>query len=163
MLGIWRLVAMVNVLLSAMVLAGPNVVVVLTDDQGYGDASAHGNPDLKTPVMEALREEATALDRFFVSPTCAPTRAALLPGRHEFAVGVSHTVAGRSLLRPEVPTLAEVTLMLDLDAGPVEMEAWLEGPLLGEKKLAAFFVDVERLGERKRSKAEFHVNEARGR
>ncbi|MGB6221772.1 arylsulfatase [Haloferula sp.] len=94
-------------LLSALTLAGPNVVVILTDDQGYGDVSAHGNPHLKTPVMDALRKESTSLDRFLVSPTCAPTRAALLTGRHEFAVGVSHTHSGRSLLRPGVPTLAE--------------------------------------------------------
>jgi arylsulfatase A-like enzyme len=94
--------------LSILALARPNVVVVLTDDQGFGDLSAHGNPHLKTPAMDALREESTALDRFFVSPTCAPTRAALLTGKHEFAVGVSHTISGRSLLRAEVTTLAEV-------------------------------------------------------
>ncbi len=98
MLGISRRVAIANLLLSALALAGPNVVVILTDDQGYGDVSAHGNPHLKTPVMDSLRKESTALDRFFVSPTCAPTRAALLTGRHEFAAGVSHTLAGRSLL-----------------------------------------------------------------
>ena len=50
--------------------------------------------------------------------------------------------------------------MLDLDAGPLEMEAWFEGQLLGERKLGAFFVEVDRLGERKRSKAEFHIKEA---
>ena len=108
MLGISRRVAIANLLLSALALGGPNVVVILTDDQGYGDVSAHGNPHLKTPVMDSLRKESTALDRFFVSPTCAPTRAALLTGRHEFAAGVSHTLAGRSLLRPDVTTLAEV-------------------------------------------------------
>ncbi|MEP4079679.1 arylsulfatase [Haloferula sp.] len=107
MLGISRRVAIVNLFLSAMVLAGPNVLVVLTDDQGYGDVSAHGNPHLKTPAMDGLRREATAMDRFFVSPTCAPTRAALMTGRHEFAAGVSHTNSGRSLLRPGLPTLAE--------------------------------------------------------
>ena len=108
MLGISRRVAIAKLLLSTMLLAGPNVVVVLTDDQGYGDVAAHGNPDLKTPAMGELRKESTALDRFFVSPTCAPTRAALLTGRHEFAVGVSHTMLGRSLLRPGVTTLVEV-------------------------------------------------------
>ena len=92
----------------AVAAAAPNVVVVLTDDQGYGDLSCHGNPHLRTPALDGLRAESTALDRFFVSPTCAPTRAALLTGRHEFAVGGSHTIAGRSLLRPGVPTLPEV-------------------------------------------------------
>lgn len=99
---------MVNVAILASVMAAPNVVVVITDDQGYGDLSAHGNPHLKTPHLDGLRDESTSMDRFFVSPTCAPTRAALLTGRHEFAVGVSHTLIGRSLLRPGVPTLPEL-------------------------------------------------------
>ena len=85
-----------------------NVIVILTDDQGYGDLSCHGNPHLQTPNLDSLKKESTALDRFFVSPTCSPTRAALLTGRHEFEVGVSHTVQGRSLLRPGIPTLPEV-------------------------------------------------------
>lgn len=89
------------------VAAGPNVVVLLTDDQGYGDLSCHGNPHLATPRLDGLRAQATVFDWFFASPTCAPTRAALLTGRHEFRCGVSHTIMGRSLLRPGIPTLAE--------------------------------------------------------
>jgi arylsulfatase A-like enzyme len=87
--------------------ARPNVVLVMTDDQGYGDLSCHGNPHLKTPRIDALRGQSTALDRFYVSPTCSPTRAALMTGRHEFRCGVSHTIMGRSLLRPGIPTMAE--------------------------------------------------------
>ena len=99
---------MVCLALSAGAGASPNIIVVVTDDQGYGDLSCHGNPHLKTPHLDALRDESTSLDRFFVSPTCAPSRAALLTGKHEFAVGVSHTILGRSLLRPGVPTLPEI-------------------------------------------------------
>ncbi len=95
-------------LCCSVALAAPNVIVVLTDDQGYGDLSCHGNPHLRTPALDALKQESTSFERFFVSPTCAPTRAALLTGRHEFSVGVSHTITGRSLLRPGVPTVAEV-------------------------------------------------------
>lgn len=104
------LAAVATAILASSAVAGerPDVVVVLTDDQGYGDLSCHGNPDLRTPNLDRLKEQSTSFERFLVSPTCAPTRAALLTGRHEFRVGVSHTIAGRSLLRPGVPTLAEV-------------------------------------------------------
>lgn len=95
------------VALAGAAAAGPNVVVVLTDDQGYGDLSCHGNPHLATARLDTLRAQSTAFERFFVSPTCAPTRAALLTGRHEFRCGVSHTIMGRSLLRPGIPTLAD--------------------------------------------------------
>src|SRR5207237_7494115 len=59
----------------------PNVVIVLTDDQGYGDLSCHGNPVLKTPNLDRLHAEGVRFTDFHVSPTCAPTRSALLPGR----------------------------------------------------------------------------------
>ena len=62
--------------------ARPNIVVVLTDDQGYGDIGAHGNPVLKTPHLDRLRAEARRFTDFHVSPTCSPTRSALLTGRH---------------------------------------------------------------------------------
>jgi hypothetical protein len=75
--------------------------------------------------------------------------------------GTAHVRVGQEEVQLNVLEGAtEVTLVLDLDAGPIEMEAWFEGQLLGEKKLGAFFVEVERTGERKRSKAEFHVKEA---
>jgi len=94
-------------LLVALAGAAPNVVVILTDDQGYGDLSCHGNPHLQTPRLDRLKEESVAFDRFFVSPTCSPTRAAALCGRHEFRCGVSHTTVGRSLLQGGIPTVAD--------------------------------------------------------
>jgi arylsulfatase len=91
-------------------LAGsrPNIILILTDDQGYGDLSCHGNPILKTPNVDRLHDEGVRFTDFHVSPTCAPTRAALLTGRHEFKNGVTHTILERERLAPDAVTLAEV-------------------------------------------------------
>ena len=95
---------------AAEPLAGkkPNVVFILTDDQGYGDISAHGNPVLKTPNMDRLHAEGVRFTDFHVSPTCAPTRSALLTGRHEFKNGVTHTILERERLTLKATTLAQV-------------------------------------------------------
>src|SRR5438552_18617388 len=91
-------------------LAGrkPNIILILTDDQGYGDLSAHGNPILKTPNMDRLHAEGVRFTDFHVSPTCSPTRAALLTGRHEFKNGVTHTVLERERLTLNATTLAQM-------------------------------------------------------
>lgn len=91
-------------------LAGrrPNVVFILTDDQGYGDLSLHGHPVLKTPNLDRLGREGVRFTDFHVSPTCSPTRAALLTGRHEFRSGVTHTILERERLSLSAVTLAEV-------------------------------------------------------
>lgn len=109
-----RLVAL-SLLLGTQLPAGepafgkqPNIIVILTDDQGYGDVSCHGNPLIKTPNMDRLHDEGTRFTRFFVSPTCAPTRSALLTGRHEFANGVTHTILERERLNPTSTTIAQV-------------------------------------------------------
>ncbi|MDF7808626.1 arylsulfatase [Pontiellaceae bacterium B12219] len=86
----------------------PNVVIVMTDDQGYGDFGFTGNEFVKTPTIDALREQGTLLDNFHVDPTCAPTRAALMTGRYSDRVGVWHTVQGRSMLRRREVTMADV-------------------------------------------------------
>lgn len=86
----------------------PNVIIVITDDQGYGDMSCHGNPWLKTPNIDRLHSESTRFTDFHVSPTCAPTRAALMTGHVSNRTGVWHTIAGRSLLRESEMTMAEV-------------------------------------------------------
>ena len=75
---------------------------------GYGDISAHGNPILKTPNLDRLHDEAARFTDFHVSPTCAPTRSALLTGRHEFRNGVTHTIEERERLTPDAVTLAQV-------------------------------------------------------
>ena len=86
----------------------PNIIFVLTDDQGYGDISAHGNPILKTPNLDRLHAEGIRFTDFHVSPTCSPTRSALLTGRHEFKNGVTHTILERERLTPKATTLAQV-------------------------------------------------------
>ncbi len=85
----------------------PNILFIITDDQGYGDISAHGNPILKTPNLDRLRSESVRFEDFHVSPTCAPTRSALFTGRHEFKNGVTHTVCERERLSLNSITLAQ--------------------------------------------------------
>ena len=68
----------------------PNVVLVMTDDQGYGDVGAHGNSMIKTPNMDRLRAESVRLTDFHVDPTCSPTRSALMSGRYSTRTGVSY-------------------------------------------------------------------------
>ena len=86
----------------------PNVIFFITDDQGYGDISAYGNPILKTPHLDRLRSESVHFEDFHVSPTCAPTRAALFTGRHEFKNGVTHTILERERLTLKATTLAQI-------------------------------------------------------
>ena len=86
----------------------PNVILVLTDDQGYGEIAAHGNPVIKTPNLDWLHAESVRLTDFHVDPTCSPTRSALLTGRYSTRTGVWHTINGRSMMRPDELTLAEL-------------------------------------------------------
>lgn len=86
----------------------PNVILVITDDQGYGDFGCHGNPYIQTPNLDVFHKEAVRLTDFHVSPTCAPTRAALMTGRYTNRTGVYHTIAGWSLLRENEKTLGNM-------------------------------------------------------
>jgi arylsulfatase B len=86
----------------------PNVILILTDDQGYGDLGCHGNPLLKTPNLDRLHAESVRLTDFHASPLCAPTRAALLTGRYHNRTGVWHVLGGHSLLRRDETTLGEI-------------------------------------------------------
>ncbi len=86
----------------------PNVVFVITDDQGYGDLGCSGNPAIQTPCIDRLAKEGVRLENYHVDPTCAPSRAALLTGRYSDRVGVWHTVQGRNLLRRRETTMAEI-------------------------------------------------------
>ncbi|MCP3915232.1 MAG: arylsulfatase [bacterium] len=88
--------------------ARPNVILVITDDQGYGDLAAHGNAMIETPNLDRLREESVRLTDFHVDPTCSPTRSALMSGRYSTRTGVWHTIMGRSLMDAGEETLAEV-------------------------------------------------------
>jgi arylsulfatase A-like enzyme len=86
----------------------PNVVVIITDDQGHGDLGFHGNPRIRTPHLDALAARSVRLTRFYVSPVCSPTRASLLTGRYNYRTGVCDTYLGRSLMHGDEVTLAEM-------------------------------------------------------
>ncbi|HUX88500.1 MAG TPA: arylsulfatase [Chloroflexota bacterium] len=85
----------------------PNIVFVLTDDQGYGDLACHGNPYIQTPNLDRLYAESIHFTNYHCGPTCAPTRAGLLTGHYANSTGVWHTIGGRSLLRDSERTIAD--------------------------------------------------------
>ncbi len=93
---------------DASVSSKPNVVLVITDDQGYGDLGCHGNPVLKTPNLDQLYAESVRFTDYHVAPTCSPTRAALQSGHWTNRTGVWHTIMGRSMLRENEPTIGQV-------------------------------------------------------
>ena len=86
----------------------PNVVIVLTDDQGYGDLGCTGNPIIKTPNIDHLASESTGLSDYHVAPTCSPTRCSLLTGHWTDRTGVWHTIMGRSMLRENEVTVGQM-------------------------------------------------------
>jgi arylsulfatase A len=85
----------------------PNILLIITDDQGYGDLSIHGNPHLSTPNIDRLGQSGVRFDRFYVNSFCAPTRAALLTGRWPLRCGVHGVTHNREAMKPEEVTLAE--------------------------------------------------------
>lgn len=95
----------------------PNVIIIITDDQGYGDIGAHGNGIIKTPNLDKLHSESVRFTDFHVSPTCSPTRAALLTGHYTNRTGAWHTIAGRSQLRSDEVTMADVFSENDYETG----------------------------------------------
>lgn len=88
--------------------ARPNIILIMTDDQGYGDLACHGNPWLKTPNIDKLHAQSVRLTNYHTGTTCAPTRASLMTGQYHNRVGVWHTIAGRSLLRKGELTMADI-------------------------------------------------------
>jgi len=90
--------------------AQPNVVVIITDDQGYGDFSCHGNPVLKTPHLDRLHSESVRFTDFHVAPMCSPTRGQLLTGRDAMKNGCTAVCQGRSMMRADIPTMADFFL-----------------------------------------------------
>ena len=85
----------------------PNVLLIMTDDQGWGDIASHGAEHLRTPTLDALADSGVRFDRFFVSPVCAPTRASLLAGRYSLRTGVRGVTRGWENMRSEEVTIAE--------------------------------------------------------
>jgi arylsulfatase A-like enzyme len=87
---------------------GPNVLLILTDDQGYGDLNLHGNTFIETPVLNQFAHESAQFERFYVSPLCAPTRASLLTGRYHLRTGTVSVSKGLEVMKSEETTLAEL-------------------------------------------------------
>ena len=86
----------------------PNILKIVIDDLGSGDLSSEGHPWLKTPHLDGLRKDSLRMTDFMVSPTCAPTRAALLTGAHEFVSGVTHTIHGMEQMNQQSVTLPQI-------------------------------------------------------
>lgn len=85
----------------------PNIIVIITDDQGYGDLGFHGNPVIKTPVLDSLARASVRFNRFYVSPVCAPTRSSLMSGKYSIKTGMYDTYNGGALMEPSQTTIAE--------------------------------------------------------
>ena len=93
---------------AALAKRRPNIILILTDDQGYADLACHGNPHIKTPNLDRIHHEAARFTDHHVSPTCSPTRSSLLTGRHEFRNGVTHTINERERMSLKSTTIAQV-------------------------------------------------------
>lgn len=105
----WLLLSIGWMFLSSVAgAAPPNIILILTDDQGYGDLACHGNPHVITPHIDRLASESVRLTNFHVSPTCAPTRCALMTGRHEFRSGVTHTIQERERMSLKATTYPQL-------------------------------------------------------
>ena len=85
----------------------PNIILIITDDQGYGPVGAHGHPWIETPNLDKLYSQSTRFERFLVSPTCSPTRAAIMSGRHPLKNGVTHTILERERMALSTYTIAQ--------------------------------------------------------
>jgi arylsulfatase A-like enzyme len=89
-------------------LSKPNVVLIMTDDQGYSDVGFNGNPIIQTPILDKFASNATVFDRFYACPVCSPTRGSLMTGKYALRTGIIDTQEGMSILRPSEITVAEV-------------------------------------------------------
>ncbi|NNJ26361.1 arylsulfatase [Alienimonas chondri] len=93
---------------AAAAADSPNVVIVISDDQGYGDLGCTGNPIIRTPQIDRLASESVGLSDYHVAPTCSPTRCAFLTGHWTNRTGVWHTIMGRSMLREDEVTVGRM-------------------------------------------------------
>src|SRR6186997_3145246 len=95
-------------LAQAQLPARPNIVLVMTDDQGYGDLGVHGNPIIRTPNIDAMAKKSSVLPNFYVSPVCTPTRACLMTGRYNYRTRAIDTFRGRAMMDTSEVTIAEM-------------------------------------------------------
>jgi len=106
--NIFLIILIMAVYIKAEQKIRPNVVLILTDDQGWGDLSLHGNPLLETPNLDNLANEGVRFTNFYVSPLCAPTRASLLTGRYHLKTGVVSVSKGLEVMNTDETTIAEL-------------------------------------------------------
>ena len=93
---------------SKKLLDRPNVILVMTDDQGWGDVRSHGNRLIDTPNLDQFAQDGARFKNFYVSPLCAPTRASLLTGRYHIRTGTVNVSNNLEIMRSEETTLAEL-------------------------------------------------------
>src|SRR5262245_21769869 len=86
----------------------PNVIFIITDDQGSGNVSIHGNDKLDTPHMDSIAKEGMQFTQYHVNPVCSPTRSSIMTGRYYYRTGIVDTFLGRSMMHPDEVTIAEL-------------------------------------------------------
>ena len=106
-----------NVLAGELSGKKPNIIVMMTDDQGYGPVARHGHPWIKTPSLDEMYDKSTRFTRYLVAPTCSPTRAALMTGRHPMRNGITHTILERERMTLNAITLPQVLKMAGYTTG----------------------------------------------
>lgn len=95
----------------------PNVIIIITDDQGYGDLGITGNPHVKTPVIDAFGNSSVRFNNFYVSPVCAPTRSSLMTGRYSLRTGMRDTYNGGATMASNEVTIAEMLKQANYKTG----------------------------------------------
>ena len=100
--------ALLNAAVASEPPQRPNILLILTDDQGYGDLSCHGNPVLKTPHLDRLHDESIRLTDFHVAPMCTPTRGQLMTGQDALRNGAMNVSSGRTFIRRGIPTMGSI-------------------------------------------------------
>lgn len=95
----------------------PNVILIITDDQGYGDFGITGNPHVQTPTLDAFAKESVRFANFYVSPVCAPTRASLMTGRYSLRTGIRDTYNGGAIMASNEVTIAEMLKQANYQTG----------------------------------------------
>lgn len=102
---------------SAQATKRPNVILIITDDQGYGDLGITGNPHVLTPNIDQLATESIRFTDFYVSPVCAPTRSSLMTGRYSLRTGIRDTYNGGAIMSPNEVTIAEMLQQANYQTG----------------------------------------------
>ena len=95
----------------------PNVIIIMTDDQGYGDLGITGNPHIKTPVIDKFASDNIRFNNFYVSPVCAPTRSSLMTGRFSLRTGIRDTYNGGATMATNEITIAEMLKQANYKSG----------------------------------------------